>query len=60
MKPTKSLRKQADRAEAVAFRLADPELAAEMRLLANAYRCQADLLKKRLRMEKKLKLKPTR
>jgi hypothetical protein len=45
MKPTKSLRKQAEKAEAVASRSEDDEHAERMRNLAEAFRAQADALK---------------
>ncbi|MES2027690.1 MAG: hypothetical protein V4477_00775 [Pseudomonadota bacterium] len=45
MKPTKSLRKQAEKAEAAARRSEDTEHAERMRNLADAFRAQADALK---------------
>jgi hypothetical protein len=53
VKPTKSLRKQAEKAEAVAKRMTDPDIAAEMRALADAYRGQADAIKKKLKAKGK-------
>jgi hypothetical protein len=47
VKPIKSLRKQAEKAEAVANRISDPEIAGEMRALADAFRSQADAMKKK-------------
>jgi ABC-type Zn uptake system ZnuABC Zn-binding protein ZnuA len=44
MKPTKFLRKQADRAER-ALSASDPELTARLRAMASAYRAQADIIK---------------
>jgi hypothetical protein len=43
----KSFRRQVDKAERAANRMQDPELAAELRTLANAYRSQAESLKKK-------------
>jgi hypothetical protein len=43
----KSFRRQVDKAERAANRMQDPELAAELRTLANAYRSQADVLKQK-------------
>jgi hypothetical protein len=43
MKPTKSLRKQAEKAEAVAHRSEDTEHAERMRNLAEAFRAQASV-----------------
>jgi hypothetical protein len=45
MKPTNSLRKQADKAEAEAQHSEDAEHAERMRNLAEAFRAQADALK---------------
>jgi hypothetical protein len=45
MKPTKSLRKQAEKAQAVAHRSEDTEYAEQMRNLAEAFRAHADALK---------------
>jgi hypothetical protein len=52
MKPVKSIRKQAEKAEAVASRTADPEQAERMRNLADAFRAQADALKATRKMQK--------
>ncbi|WP_149534256.1 hypothetical protein [Tardiphaga sp. P9-11] len=45
MKPTKSLRKQAEKAEAVSHRSEDTEHAERMRNLVEAFRAQAAALK---------------
>lgn len=45
MKPTKSLRKQAGKAEAAAYRTEDTEHAERMHNLAEAFRAQAEALK---------------
>lgn len=45
MKESKSLRKQALKAERAAEQFEDPEISGEMRALANAYRSQADIVK---------------
>jgi len=47
VKPTKYLRKQAVKAEAVALRINDPEISTEMLAMASAYRTQADMLKRK-------------
>jgi hypothetical protein len=45
MKPTKSLKKQAKKADAIANRSADTEHAERMHNLAEAFRAQAEALK---------------
>ncbi|AUC99829.1 hypothetical protein CWS35_25525 [Bradyrhizobium sp. SK17] len=49
----KAIRKQAQTAERVASATADVVVADEMRSLARAFRSQADILKKKEKMEKK-------
>jgi hypothetical protein len=46
VKPTKYLRKQADKAEASARRSSDVEIAENFLAMARAYRSQAKILKK--------------
>ena len=53
VKAGKYFRKEAIKAERVASRVSDPEISAEMRAMADAYRGQADALKKQ-RQKKKL------
>ncbi|WP_245438658.1 hypothetical protein [Bradyrhizobium sp. SK17] len=53
MKMAKAIRKQAQTAERVASATADVVVADEMRSLARAFRSQADILKKKEKMEKK-------
>jgi hypothetical protein len=60
VKPTKYLRKQAARAERTASRFRDPEISAEMRALAEAYRSQAEILKREKRARKKGSAKASR
>ena len=52
VKPTKSLRKQADRAERAARAMQDEDAARQMLDLAEAYRAQADVLKKKSKPKK--------
>jgi hypothetical protein len=49
---TKALRKQARTAERVAFQSADPAVSGEMRTLAEAFRAQAEILKKKRKKKK--------
>ncbi|WNV09590.1 hypothetical protein [Tardiphaga sp. 709] len=58
MKPTKSLKKQAERAEAAARRSADSEHAERMRDLAEAFRAQADALKTKKKGKRKTRDDP--
>ena len=51
-KTTKALRKQARTAERVAYRSADISLSGEMRTLADAFRAQAEMLKKKRKKKK--------
>jgi hypothetical protein len=60
VKPTKYLRKQATKAERAASRFQDPEVSAEMTALAEAYRSQAEMLKKEKRAGKKRRTKGSR
>ena len=53
MKMAKAIRKQAQTAERGASATADVGVADEMRSLARAFRSQADILKKKEKMEKK-------
>jgi hypothetical protein len=53
VKPTKFLRKQADRAERAALSASDPEVTAGMRAMASAYRAQADIIKSKKKKTKK-------
>jgi hypothetical protein len=55
MKMAKAIRRQAETAERVATSTADPFVANEMRSLAEAFRTQADMLKKKEKEEKKKK-----
>jgi hypothetical protein len=48
---------QAAKAERTASRFQDPEVSAEMRALAEAYRSQAEILKKEKRLERKGELR---
>lgn len=57
VKPAKYLRKQATKAESAADRIHDPEISVEMRALANAYRKQADALKKDKKLGKSRRAK---
>ena len=52
-KETKSLRKQADKAERMARATADAEISENLLNLAKAYRRQADVLKANRKQEKK-------
>ena len=52
MKPTKSLKKQAEKAESAARRSEDIEHAERMRNLAEAFRAQADALKAKKKKQK--------
>jgi hypothetical protein len=52
VKQTKFLRKQTDKADQFADRTSDPEVAADLRAIATAYRSQADVLKKKRRRRK--------
>jgi hypothetical protein len=47
VKETKFFRKQARKADAAAFRASDTELEADLRALAQAYRSQAEILKRK-------------
>lgn len=60
VKPTKYLRKQAAKAERAASRLEDPEVSAEMRALAEAYRNQAEVIKRNKRAAKNERAKVSR
>ena len=63
MKPTKSLKKQAEKAEAVAHRSEDTEHAEQMHNLAEAFRAQASALKaakKKGKAKKSLRPNPGR
>ena len=53
VKPTKYLRKQAAKADRAARNLQDPEVSFEMRALAQAYRSQAEVLKRNKKAGKK-------
>jgi len=53
VKPTKFLRKQADRAERAAQSASDPEVTAGLRAMASAYRVQADIIKSKKKKTKK-------
>jgi hypothetical protein len=53
VKPTKFLRKQADRAERAALSASDPEVTAGLRALASAYRAQADIIKSKKKKTRK-------
>jgi hypothetical protein len=57
VKPAKSLRKQAEKAEAVANRISDPDTVAGMRALADAFRTQADMIKNKNKNKPKGKTK---
>ena len=52
MKMAKAIRRQADTAERVAATTADARVADEMRSLAQAFRSQADILKKKQKKKK--------
>lgn len=60
VKPIKYLRKLAAKAEGVAVRMNDPEISAEMHAMAEAYRSQAEILKKKRPGKKKSAQKPGR
>jgi hypothetical protein len=60
VKPTKYLRKQAAKAERTAGRIRDPEISAEMRALADAYRSQAETLEREKSASKKGSTKASR
>jgi hypothetical protein len=51
-KSTKALRKQARTAEQVAYRIDDASASGEMRTLADAFRAQAEMLKKKRKKKK--------
>jgi hypothetical protein len=51
-KSTRALRKQARTAERVAYHTADASLSSEMRTLAEAFRAQAQILKKKRKKKK--------
>ncbi len=51
-KGTKSLRKQARVADRVAFQSPDTRVAGQMRTLAEAFRAQADVMKKKRKKKK--------
>jgi hypothetical protein len=51
-KSTKALRKQARTAERVADQSADASISGEMRTLAEAFRAQAEILKKKRKKKK--------
>lgn len=53
MKMVKAIRRQADTAERVATATADAYVADQMRSLAQAFRIQADTLKKKKKKKKK-------
>jgi hypothetical protein len=53
MKMAKAIRQQAETAERVAFATNDAVLASQMRNLAQAFRAQADTLKKNKKKKKK-------
>lgn len=53
VKATKSLRKQADKAERAARVMQDEEAARQMLALAGAYRAQVDVLKQKSKKPKK-------
>jgi hypothetical protein len=53
MKATKAIRRQAETAERVAATTADEFVANQMRSLAQAFRNQADLMKKKKKKKKK-------
>jgi hypothetical protein len=57
VKPTKYLRKQAVKAETAASRINDPDISTEMLAMANAYRSQADMLKRNKKADKKRRAK---
>ena len=52
VKPVKALKKQAEKAEAVASRSVDPEHAESMRRLADAFRAQAQVMKETKKAKK--------
>jgi hypothetical protein len=51
-KSTKALQKQARTAERVAYQSADASVSGEMRTLADAFRAQAEILKKKRKKKK--------
>jgi hypothetical protein len=53
MKMAKAIRQQAQTAERVAFATTDAVLASQMRNLAQAFRAQADAIKKNKKKKKK-------
>ena len=53
VKPTKFLRKQAEKAERAASSTSDPEVTAGLRAMASAYRAQADIIKSKKKKTKK-------
>jgi hypothetical protein len=55
MKMAKAIRQQADTAERVAATSADPFVADQMRTLAQAFRAQAEVMKKNKKNKKKKK-----
>jgi hypothetical protein len=55
VKPAKSFRKQAEKAEAAAAQTDDPEHADRMRTLAEAFRAQADAIKASEKANKRAK-----
>ena len=57
VKESKYLRKQAAKAERTAARFGDTEISDEMRVLAKAYRTQADVVKKKEKAKPKLSKK---
>jgi hypothetical protein len=58
VKETKFFRKQAQKADNAAARVADPELEAEFRALARAYRSQAATLKRNKAKQKPKNARP--
>ena len=53
MKLAKAIRRQADTAERAALTAPNPTIASQMRNLAQAYRIQADTIKKNKKSKKK-------
>jgi single-stranded DNA-specific DHH superfamily exonuclease len=57
IKPTKYLRKEAVKAEIAAGRIDDPEISTELLAMADAYRSQAEILKKNKKVDRKRRAK---
>jgi hypothetical protein len=57
IKPAKFFRKQAEKADQAAARIGDDEASGSLRALANAYRSQADAIKRNKQKSKNKKLR---